>query len=311
MANYKYKLKEADDVIKPKDVDPELLDRIERRYGKIDYKNDFFNDTLSTYFKTVDVDDETGQINHQIIKLANFGDALREMSEAVKALTDLSKTADGKADPTLAVLAQDARNVFNKFRTHIRKEYPEQYVQIKNLLDEMSTLGSTSFFTSGGEGENHNGPSPRKSTYGTYTQAGFKKVNEGPGATMGPGPKAGPEGVIKNKYITDFKYKLVNKNKLNKAAKGIEVKKLWEDTDVESYLQDANINKSSNQKWVGGRLLAFDEIERKLNELIPLMQQAKHETLDYYKQNPDSFNVVYGTDLAKEYLDDVIELFKK
>ena len=311
MANYKYKLKEADDVIKPKDVDPELLDRIERRYGKIDYKNDFFNDTLSTYFKTVDVDDETGQINHQIIKLANFGDALREMSEAVKALTDLSKTADGKADPTLAVLAQDARNVFNKFRTHIRKEYPEQYVQIKNLLDEMSTLGSTSFFTSGGEGENHNGPSPRKSTYGTYTQAGFKKVNEGPGATMGPGPKAGPEGVIKNKYITDFKYKLVNKNKLNKAAKGIEVKKLWEDTDVESYLKDANINKPSNQKWVGGRLLAFDEIERKLNELIPLMQQAKHETLDYYKQNPDSFNVVYGTDLAKEYLDDVIELFKK
>jgi len=311
MANYKYKLKEADDVIKPKDVDPELLDRIERRYGKIDYKNDFFNDTLSTYFKTVDVDDETGQINHQIIKLANFGDALREMSEAVKALTDLSKTADGKADPTLAVLAQDARNVFNKFRTHIRKEYPEQYVQIKNLLDEMSTLGSTSFFTSGGEGENHNGPSPRKSTYGTYTQAGFKKVNEGPGATMGPGPKAGPEGVIKNKYITDFKYKLVNKNKLNKAAKGIEVKKLWEDTDVESYLKDANINKPSNQKWVGGRLLAFDEIERKLNELIPLMQQAKHETMDYYKQNPDSFNVVYGTDLAKEYLDDVIELFKK
>jgi hypothetical protein len=311
MANYKYKLKEADGILKPKDVDPELLDRIERRYGKIDYKNDFFNDTLSTYFKTVDTDNETGQINHQIIKLANFGDALREMSEAVKALTDLSKTADGKADPTLAILAQDARNVFNKFRTHIRKEYPEQYVQIKNLLDEMSTLGSTSFFTSGGEGENHNGPSPRKSTYGAYTQAGFKKVNEGPGATMGPGPKAGPEGVIKNKYITDFKYKLVNKNKLNKAAKGIEVKKLWEDTDVESYLKDANINKPSNQKWVGGRLLAFDEIERKLNELIPLMQQAKHETLDYYKQNPDSFNVVYGTDLAKEYLDDVIELFKK
>ena len=310
MANYKYKLKEAGDVIKPKDVDPELLDRIERRYGKVDYKNDFFNDTLSTYFKTVDVDDETGQINHQIIKLANFGDALREMSEAVKALTDLSKTADGKADPTLAVLAQDARNVFNKFRTHIRKEYPEQYVQIKNLLDEMSTLGSTSFFTSGGEGENHNGPSPRKSTYGAYTQAGFKKVNEGPGATMSPGPKAGSEGVKDNVYVKNFKYKLVDKNKLNKAAKGIEVKKLWEDTDVESYLKDADINKPSNQKWVGGRLLAFDEIERKLNELIPLLQQAKHKTMDYYKQKPDSFAVVYGTDLAKEYLDDVIELFK-
>jgi hypothetical protein len=40
------------------------------------------------------------------------------------------------------------------------------------------------------------------------------------------------------------------------------------------------------------------------------MQQAKHKTMDYYKQKPDSFAVVYGTDLAKEYLDDLIELFK-
>jgi hypothetical protein len=302
MAKYKYKLKEADGVIKPKDVDPELLDRIERRYGKIDYKNDFFNDTLSTYFKTVDADSETGQINHQIIKLANFGDALREMSEAVKALTDLSKTADGKADPTLAVLAQNARDVFNKFRTHIRKEYPEQYVQIKNLLDEMSMTGTGSGFTSGTEGANY----ATKYAFGKKV----KKIEEGPGADLGPGPKAGPEGVENNLYVTAFKYKLVDKNKLNKAAKGIEVKKLWEDTDVESYLKDASINKPSNQKWVGGRLLAFDEIERKLNILVKLMQQAKHKTMDYYKQKPDSFAVVYGTDLAKEYLDDLIELFK-
>jgi len=311
MANYKYKLKEADGVIKPKDVDPELLDRIERRYGKVDYKNDFFNDTLSTYFKTVDVDDETGQINHQIIKLANFGDALKELSQAARAVADLSKTTDGKLDPKLAVIAQDVKDVFNKFRTHIRKEYPEQYVQIKNLLDEVSSLGSTSMFTSGGEGENHTGPSPKGSTYGAYKQAGYKKVNEGPGATLGPGPKAGPEGVKDNVYVRDFKYKLVNKKALNKAAKGIEVKQLWEETDVESYLQDASINKSSNKKWVGSRLLAFDKIERQLNELIPLLQQAKHETLDYYKQNPDSFSVVYGTDLAQEYLNDLIELFKK
>ena len=118
---------------------------------------------------------------------------------------------------------------------------------IKNLLDEISTTSSNSFFTSGGEGENHTGPSPRKSTYGAYTQAGFKKVTEGPGATMGPGPPAGPEGVTNNTYVKDFKYKLVNQKALNKKAKGIIVKPLWKEnineanTDVESYLQDLNI----------------------------------------------------------------------
>jgi|688.fasta_scaffold194701_3 hypothetical protein len=178
-------------------------------------------------------------------------------------------------------------------------------------VSEDSTLSSNSFFTSGGEGENHTGPSPRKSTYGAYTQAGYKKVSEGPGATMGPGPKAGPTGVTKNKYITDFKYKLVNQKALNKKAKGIIVKPLWEETDVETFLKDASINKTSNKQFIGSRLLAFDAIERQLNELIPLLQQAKHKTMDYYKQNPDSYSVVFGTDLAQDYLNDVIELFKQ
>lgn len=178
-------------------------------------------------------------------------------------------------------------------------------------VSEESTIASNSSFTSGGMGENHNGPSPRKSTYGAYTQAGYKKVEEGPGATMGPGPKAGSEGVKDNTYVTKFKYKLVDKKKLNKAAKGIEVKQLWEaNTDVESYLRDIEVNNPDNKKFIASRILGFDEVETKLNQLIPLLQQAKHKTMDYYRQNPSSFGVVYGTDLAKEYLDDLIELFK-
>jgi len=178
-------------------------------------------------------------------------------------------------------------------------------------VSEESTIASNSSFTSGGMGENHNGPSPRKSTYGAYTQVGYKKVEEGPGATMGPGPKAGSEGVKDNAYVTKFKYKLVDKKKLNKAAKGIEVKQLWEaNTDVESYLRDIEVNNPDNKKFIASRILGFDEVETKLNQLIPLLQQAKHKTMDYYRQNPSSFGVVYGTDLAKEYLDDLIELFK-
>jgi len=186
-----------------------------------------------------------------------------------------------------------------------------QYEQFKGTLEELSSISSNSGFISGGEGENHNGPSPRKSTYGAYTQAGFKKVKEGPGATLGPGPSAGPEGVKDNIYVKDFKYKLVDKKKLNKAAKGIIVKSLWEAVDVEDYLQGLNIIDPDKKKFITSRLLGFDELEEKLNRLIPLLQQAKHETMDYYRENPDSFKVLYGTDLANDYINDLIELFKK
>ena len=309
MANFKYKLKE--NVVKPKDLDPEFIKRIEKRFGEMDMTNDFFSDDLSTYFKTSSIDKETGNIGHSIIKLGNFGDALKELNQALEAMVNLSKTSDGKADPKIALIAQDLRGVFNKFRTHIRNEYPEQYIQIKNLLGEMSSISSNSGFVSGGEGENHTGPSPRKSTYGAYTQAGYKKVNEGPGATLGPGPAAGPEGVKDNIYVKDFKYKLVNQKALNKKAKGIEVKQLWEATDTEDFLNGINITDPDKRKFISSRLEGFDTLEKKLNALIPLLQSAKHETMDYYRANPNSWAVVYGTDLANDYLNDLIDLFKK
>ena len=188
---------------------------------------------------------------------------------------------------------------------NFRYKIPSQ----KNVSEE-STISSNSFFTSGGEGENHNGPSPRKSTYGAYTQAGYKKVTEGPGATMGPGPKAGEEGVKDNVYVKKFKYTLVNQKALNKAAKGIEVKALWEAEDVDQFIEDMQINDPSRREFISSRLRAFDEIEEKLNQLVPLMQQAKNKTFDFYRSKPESYSIVYGTDLAKDYLNDLIELFK-
>jgi vacuolar-type H+-ATPase subunit I/STV1 len=183
-------------------------------------------------------------------------------------------------------------------------------IPLQKNVSEESTISSNSFFTSGGEGENHNGPSPRKSTYGAYTQAGYKKVTEGPGATMGPGPKAGEEGVKDNVYVKKFKYTLVNQKALNKAAKGIEVKALWEAEDIDKFLEDMRITDPSKREFISSRLRAFDEIEEKLNKLIPLLQQAKHKTMDFYRSKPESYSIVYGTDLAKDYLNDLIELFK-
>ena len=312
MAKYKYKIAEAKETLNATEVDPTLIQRVEKTYGPVDMKNDFFSSDLKTYFKTKSVDPETGSVDSQVIKLASFTDSLEKIYTATQALSALVKSPGGKDDAVVVKLYDDLKTLFNSFRTHLRKYYPDQYAAIKDKLDEISSISSNSGFTSGGEGENHTGPSPRKSTYGAYTQAGFKKVTEGPGATLGFGPKAGPEGVTKNKYVTDFKYKLVGKAGAQRAAQGLPAKQVNEaDTNVEQYLQDLNVVNPDNKKFIASRLMGFDEVETKLNQLLPLLQQAKHETMDYYRQNPESFSIVYGTDLANDYLNDLIELFKK
>lgn len=298
MGKFKFKLKEDKQTLKPKDVDPALIARLEKQYGPVNMEYDFFDKDLKTYFKTDKINDETGGIQHQVIKLASFADSLKKIYDATEALKALVGTPEGKGNKDVMDALSKIKDAFNKYRTYLRKYYPDQYEVIKTQLDEMSTLASNSFFTSGGEGENHTGPSPRKSTYGAYTQAGYKKVNEGPGATMGPGPKAGSEGVKNNIYVKDFKYKLV-KNSLKEVE------------DVNQFLDDMQINEPSRREFVKSRIMAFDALEDKLNQLVPMMQQAKNKTIDYYRNKPESYAIVYGTDLAQEYLNDLIELFKQ
>ena len=280
MAKYKYKIAEAKETFNATEVDPTLIQRVEKTYGPVDMKYDFFSADLKTYFKTKSVDPETGSVDSQVIKLASFTDSLEKLYIATEALSALVKSPGGKDDAVVVKSYDDLKTMFNNFRSHLRKYYPDQYEAIKNKLDEMSTIASDSGFTSGGEGENYATPfafSKTKSTkgnYGAYTQAGYKKVNE-------------------------FKYKLA-KTQLKEA-----------DTNVEQYLQDLNVVNPDNKKFIASRLMGFDEVETKLNQLLPLLQQAKHETMDYYRKTPESFSIVYGTDLANDYLNDLIELFKK
>ena len=104
--------------------------------------------------------------------------------------------------------------------------------------------------------------------------------------------------------------RLIPLSKLPLISKEDNLKKAL-DLMTEKRLGIALIIDSDKKKFIASRLLGFDELERKLNKLIPLLQQAKHETMDYYRENPDSFKVLYGTDLANDYINDLIELFKK
>lgn len=64
------------------------------------------------------------------------------------------------------------------------------------------------------------------------------------------------------------------------------------------------------KKFHEERIMAFDTIESRLENIKKEIRQAKIETIKYYRENPKSFAVVKGTDLINAYIDDIETLLK-
>ena len=64
------------------------------------------------------------------------------------------------------------------------------------------------------------------------------------------------------------------------------------------------------EKFQQQRIKAFDEIESKLENIKKLLRQGKIETIKYYRENPESFDVVRGTDLINDYIKDIKSLLE-
>ena len=154
------------------------------------------------------------------------------------------------------------------------KEKIKEFIQKR--LKEISATGTGASFDSGPTGEN-------------YTPVAGKAKN----------------------YYYKLGFKPVNRKALNKAAKGIEVKQLQEETeskfDIEGFVSSLEVDDETKQ-YIAGRLGDFDLIADKLKELIKLIQEAKKETINSYRETPEKKSV-YGTDLAISILDRATKLF--
>jgi hypothetical protein len=136
----------------------------------------------------------------------------------------------------------------------------------------------------------------------------------GTGASYTPGPDGENytpvAGKAKN-YYYKLGFKPVNRKALNKKAKGIEVKQLFEEEepkfDIEGFVNNLEADDETKQ-YIAGRLGDFDLIANKLKELIELIQKVKKETINSYRETPEKKSV-YGTDLAISVLDRAIKLF--
>ena len=159
-----------------------------------------------------DIDPQTGAVTWKIDYIPALDSTYKEFDELRKYITKLSRDIkDGVIDS----IADDVKKSFNQYRTHLRKNYSEEYKKIirEEDIDEMSTSGGAGAYLT-----KYAFKLPKKQE---------KIIPEEVGATLGPGPKASEDGVKDNAYIKQFKYKLVPKDKNGnyvQKGSGLEVK---------------------------------------------------------------------------------------
>ena len=324
--DFKPKGSEFDGVIYVDDerIPKSFLEKIEKRFGPIP-KGSYFTGNFSMYWEKLDPD-YGGEVNTGTrsvstqYRLPNFSKIYKNFTEMRNDVKFIQKNKEVADDPKFAAIFQKLNDVFNEYRTHLRKEYPAEYEIIQRTgglkgelgggLDEMSTTGggagAAGFET--GKGMQYATPyafNPNKKADGTdddimTKEFGYKLVrNEGVGADLGPGPKAGKDGVEKSSYVTNYGYKLVPK-KIK--GSGLEVKQLFEDDEEQE---------GSIEDYQKKRIGAFDSIEQEMNDIYKMLSNARNETSNFYSDNPGSYAVVKPTDLVLDYIKDIKDLLKQ
>ena len=289
MAKYKYKLNEMSKKASAEDAEKELgIPKSSFEVGQVSFSNDGTSKSTIT-----NIDDTTGAVSWKIEQLPGFDKLYQEVDQFVDAAKRVfQKTKD---DKKFIEIYDDARKVKNKIRTHLRNNYTDIYkrLQMRGIAEE----DIEEISTSGGAGS--------YLTKYAFKKPKKKKVDEAsknPGATLGPGPKAGADGVKDNYYVKAFGYKLAPSVK-NRKSKVIDYRQLWK----ENHMYNQTLSEAENdvEQFQQKRINDFDELEKRLDVLQKKLKQGKLSTIRYYREKPESYSVVYGTDMINDYFNDI------
>lgn len=289
MAKYKYKLNEMSKTASPDEAEKELgQPKSSFEVGQVSFSDDGTSKSTIT-----NIDDVTGAVSWKIEQLPGFDKLYQEVDQFVDAAKRVfQKTKD---DKKFIEIYDDARKVKNKLRTHLRNNYTDIYkrLQMRGIAEEDVEEISTSAGAGAYLGK-YAFKKPKK-----------KKVDEAsknPGATLGPGPKAGADGVKDNYYVKAFGYKLAPSLK-NRKSKVIDYRQLWK----ENHMYNQTLSEAENdvEQFQQKRINDFDELEKRLDVLQKKLKQGKLSTIRYYREKPESYSVVYGTDMINDYFNDI------
>ena len=77
-------------------------------------------------------------------------------------------------------------------------------------------------------------------------------------------------------------------------------------------MYNGNIKEQEDKasKFHEERIVAFDKLENRFESIKKSIKLSKIETIKYYRDNPESFAVVVGTDMINDYFNDIETLLQ-
>ena len=100
------------------------------------------------YFVDEPADPETGRVTSKVVRKVSLSNMFKDLESEIQYFEEIIK--DKPDDTVLYNISEELKEIFNTFRTHVRKNYPEEYKKVnEGDLDEMNTTGSGASFNSG------------------------------------------------------------------------------------------------------------------------------------------------------------------
>ena len=163
------------ETIKPKDLNPDFLKKIEDKYGPTS-EDDFFSGNLDRYFKADKPEErgEGGGITHRVIDLPSFVELFNTLDDAKGIAKNLSTKKDLRGDVGYQAQAKQITKAANDFRTFFRNNYPDQYSIVKSTVKEISTSGAAGGYLTKYAYRKKGSPA----NISQYTNIGYKPVNQ-------------------------------------------------------------------------------------------------------------------------------------
>ena len=100
------------------------------------------------YFVDEPADPETGRVTSKVVRKVSLSNMFKDLEAEIQDFEEIIK--DKPDDTVLYNISEELKEIFNTFRTHVRKNYPEEYKKVNEEdLDEMNTTGGGASFQTG------------------------------------------------------------------------------------------------------------------------------------------------------------------
>ena len=293
----------------------------------------------------------TGAISWDIVNVGAFDTVYKTFDKLNKLLRTLESEGEAESDPTIDSITDQVKKLFNQYRTHVRKNYPEAYDRIRmvkeseqwtqldvnnvnrplnltlktlnNLINNIGRLeAELSKHQNKPQGNILYSMTPEEFDYsnlkGKLVKLG-KAFNTIFGSALEEELSIKEEEVDEGEGMGYLTPKAFDKNKSSTGAKDIYYYKLGFKPVPKKIKGAGTIVKQLFEKeelteysdFQQNRINTFTDIEEKINSISPLLSNAKNETAQYYNENPGSYTIVYSTDMVNELLDDITKLLKQ